>query len=138
MGVKVSPKLVQAAKESYEQLSNIGLREELLEPFDDLIKTCEDILHEEAIRKEKQKIGIREAQQNGICIGRPPVPVSKRFLKLEHLYSKKMITAREAAERLDIAVSTFYKVRKRYRREIEEWKWSVKLSVDWGKCQEDT
>ena len=38
MGVKVSPKLVQAAEESYEKLSNIGLREELLEPFDDLIK----------------------------------------------------------------------------------------------------
>lgn len=127
MSIKVSPKLVQAAKESYGLLSNIGVSEELLEPFDDLIKTCEDILHEKAIRKEKQKIGIRKAQQNGICIGRPPVPVSKRFLKLEHLYSKNMLTAREATERLDIAVSTFYKVRKRYRREIEEWK-----------CQEDT
>ena len=127
MGVKVSPKLVQAAEESYEKLSNIGLREELLEPFDDLIKTCEDILHEEAIRKEKQKIVIREAQQNGICIGRSPVPVSKRFLELEHLYSKNMITAREAAERLDIAVSTFHQMRKRYEKEIKEWK-----------CQEDT
>lgn len=110
MGVKVSPKLVQAAEESYEKLSNIGLREELLEPFDDLIKTCEDILHE-----------------NGICIGRSPVPVSKRFLELEHLYSKNMITAREAAERLDIAVSTFHQMRKRYEKEIKEWK-----------CQEDT
>ena len=127
MGIEVLPKRLQAVEGSYEQLSDMGVRKELLEPFDDLIKTCEDILHEEAIRKEKQKIGIREAQQNGICIGRSPVPVSKRFLELEHLYSKNMITAREAAERLDIAVSTFHQMRKRYEKEIKEWK-----------CQEDT
>lgn len=123
MGVKVSPKLVQAAEESYEKLSNIGLREELLEPFDDLIKTCEDILHEEAMRKKKHETGIQEARRKGIRIGRPPVPISMDFLKLEGLYSKKVITAGEAAGRLDIAVSTFHQMRKRYEKEIKEWKY---------------
>ena len=115
MGIEVLPKRLQAVEGSYEQLSDMGVRKELLEPFDDLIRTCEDILHDEAMRKKKHETGIR--------IGRPPVPISMDFLKLEGLYSKKVITAGEAAGRLDIAVSTFHQMRKRYEKEIKEWKY---------------
>ena len=99
MGIEVLPKRLQAVEGSYEQLSDMGVRKELLEPFDDLIRTCEDILHDEAMRKKKHETGIQEARRKGIRIGRPPVPISMDFLKLEGLYSKKVITAGEAAGR---------------------------------------
>ena len=117
MGIEVLPKRLQAVEGSYEQLSDMGVRKELLEPFDDLIRTCEDILHDEAMRKKKHETGIQEARRKGIRIG------SMDFLKLEGLYSKKVITAGEAAGRLDIAVSTFHQMRKRYEKEIKEWKY---------------
>ena len=123
MGIEVLPKRLQAVEGSYEQLSDMGVRKELLEPFDDLIRTCEDILHDEAMRKKKHETGIQEARRKGIRIGRPPVPISMDFLKLEGLYSKKENTAGEAAGRLDIAVSTFHQMRKRYEKEIKEWKY---------------
>ena len=88
MGIEVLPKRLQAVEGSYEQLSDMGVRKELLEPFDDLIRTCEDILHDEAMRKKKHETGIQEARRKGIRIGRPPVPISMDFLKLEGLYSK--------------------------------------------------
>ena len=69
-----------------------------------------------------QVIGIQNAQQNGIRIGRPEVPCSKKFLKLAYLQSKNKITAAEAAERLHISLSTYYKLRTKYRKELEQWK----------------
>ena len=88
-------------------------------PFEQLIRHCEGIIQNEEVRKEKQLIGMREAQRKGIHIGHTAIPISKKFLKLERLYSEKVISAKEAAEGLNIAVSTFYKLRKKYRKEIE-------------------
>ena len=38
------------------------------------------------------------------------------------LQSKNKITAAEAAERLHISLSTYYKLRTKYRKELEQWK----------------
>lgn len=125
MGTEALSKLLQAAEESCGHL--IDANKEMPGPFEQLIRHCEGIIQNEEVRKEKQLIGMREAQRKGIHIGHPAIPISKKFLKLEllkleRLYSEKVISAKEAAEGLNIAVSTFYKLRKKYRKEIEEWK----------------
>ena len=65
--------------------------------------------------------GIKEAQKNGIRIGRPAIPCSDEFLKLAVLQSQHVITAVEAATQLNIVRSTFYKLKKLYHKEIK-WK----------------
>ena len=122
MGTEALSKLLQAAEESCGHLSDIDANKEMPGPFEQLIRHCEGIIQNEEVRKEKPQIGMREAQRKGIHIGHPAIPISKKFLKLERLYSEKVISAKETAEGLNIAVSTFYKLRKKYRKEIEEWK----------------
>ncbi|MCR0336024.1 recombinase family protein [[Clostridium] innocuum] len=114
--------ILQKAKDACTCLSAQGIDEETLATFYLLIEGSEDFIQKEMTRKEKQRIGIQKAQQKGIRIGRPEIPISNQFLRQELLYSEKTITAREAAKRLNIAVSTFYRMRKKYREERTEWK----------------
>lgn len=115
-------KTLPSAKMCYEQLPDEEIDKEMLGPFVYLIHACEGIFQEEKTRRENQVIGIQNAQQNGIRIGRPEVPCSKKFLKLAYLQSKNKITAAEAAERLHISLSTYYKLRTKCRKELEQWK----------------
>ena len=99
----------------------MGVEKEMLEPFRQLIKECEAIIQHEADIKKKMMRGIKEAQKNGIRIGRPAIPCSDEFLKLAVLQSQHVITAVEAATQLNIGRSTFYKLKKLYHKEIK-WK----------------
>ena len=66
-------KTLPSAKMCYEQLPDEEIDKEMLGPFVYLIHACEGIFQEEKTRRENQVIGIQNAQQNGIRIGRPEV-----------------------------------------------------------------
>lgn len=66
---------------------------------------------------ERQQAGRKEAQRRGVSLGRPSKKRSdKRFNKIRGLYEKHDISAEEAAQRLHVSVSTFY----RWLRESRE------------------
>lgn len=115
-------KALPSAKICYEQLPDEELDKKMLASFVYLIQVCESVFEEETTRREKQRIGIQHAQQNGVHSGRPAIRCSKKFLKLAYLQSKNKITAAEAAERLHISLSTYYKLRHKHRKEIGKWK----------------
>ncbi len=59
---------------------------------------------------ERQQAGREEAQRRGVSLGRPSKKCSdKRFDKIRGLYESHAISAEEAAQRLHISVSTFYR-----------------------------
>ena len=115
-------KALPNAKMCYEQLPVEEIDKEMLAPFVCLIQACEHVFEEEMTRREKQRIGIQKAQQNGVHSGRPAIRCSKKLLKLAYMKSKNKITATYAAERLHISLSTYYKLRTKYRKELEQWK----------------
>ncbi|MCR0262527.1 hypothetical protein MKC73_01255 [[Clostridium] innocuum] len=114
--------ILQSARDAYTQLSDIGVRKEKLEPFQRLMRGCEELIRKEAAAKEKQRTGIERARKEGVSLGRPRTPCSKRFLNLVYLQSKSMITAADAAEQLGIGRTTYNHMKVRYREEIERWK----------------
>ena len=114
-------KALEEARYTCIQLADMGVEKDMLEPFWQLIKECEAIIQHEADIKKKMMRGIKEAQKNGIRIGRPAIPCSDEFLKLAVLQSQHVITAVEAATQLNIGRSTFYKLKKLYHKEIK-WK----------------
>ena len=114
-------KALEKARDNCTQLADMGVEKEMLEPFWQLMKECEAIIRHEADIKKKMMRGIKEAQKNGIRIGRPAIPCSDEFLKLAVLQSQHAITAVDAAAQLNIGRSTFYKLKKLYHKEIK-WK----------------
>lgn len=75
----------------------------------------EDTLNEVSVQAqnelyERQQAGREEAQRRGVNLGRPSKKCSdKRFDKIRGLYESHAISAEEAAQRLHISVSTFYR-----------------------------
>ena len=115
-------KALEKARDNCTQLADMGVEKEMLEPFWQLMKECEAIIRHEADHKKKMMKGIKEAQKNGVRIGRPGIPCSDKFLKLAVLHSQNKITALEAAMQLNIGRSTFYKLKKLYHKEIRRKK----------------
>ncbi len=65
----------------------------------------------------RQRAGRIAAQKQGVNLGRPSKKCSdKRFTKIRDLYESHQISAEEAAQRLHVSVSTFY----RWLREARE------------------
>ena len=61
---------------------------------------------------DRQRAGRIAAQQQGVNLGRPSKKCSdKRFAKIRGLYESQQITAEQAAQRLHVSVSTFYRWR---------------------------
>lgn len=59
---------------------------------------------------DRQRAGRIAAQQQGVNLGRPSKKCSdKRFAKIRGLYESQQITAEQAAQRLHVSVSTFYR-----------------------------
>ena len=59
---------------------------------------------------DRQRAGRIAAQQQGANLGRPSKKCSdKRFAKIRGLYESQQITAEQAAQRLHVSVSTFYR-----------------------------
>ncbi|WP_416327976.1 recombinase family protein [[Clostridium] innocuum] len=123
MKVEDLTNILQKANDAYTYLSAQGIDEEILTSFHLLIESSEALIQKEISRKEKQMIGIRKAQQKGIHLGRPNIiPCNQEFLKMVYLHNKKIVTAAEAAEKLHISKTTFYTMKRKYHKEIVEWK----------------
>ncbi len=59
--------------------------------------------------KQRQKEGIAAAKQRGVRFGRPPITMPEAYEEFYKLWQDKKITAKEAAEVLDIPLWAFYK-----------------------------
>lgn len=65
---------------------------------------------EDRIRfRERQSLGIRQARENGVTIGRPTRKRNRQYIKIRDMYRRREITGQEAARLLGIAPSTFYR-----------------------------
>ena len=111
-----------AAKSSCLQLSD-QCEEDQLYPIFQLIKECENLINKEIANKEKQMVGMQEAKRNGVHFGRPGIPCSQYFIDLVDLQIRKKITADIAAKKLGISRTAYYNMKKRYRKEIDNWRW---------------
>ena len=59
--------------------------------------------------RQRQREGIEAAKKRGIRFGRPPLIMPKNYEEYYKLWKDKKITAKEAAEILDIPLWAFYK-----------------------------
>lgn len=59
--------------------------------------------------KSRQLAGIANALANGVHFGRVKMPLPKNFGEVAALWADKKITAKEAARRLNMSRSTFYR-----------------------------
>ncbi len=70
---------------------------------------------------ERQQAGREKAQRRGVSLGRPSKKCSdKRFDKIRRLYEEHDISAEEAAQRLHVSVSTFYRWLRESREQAPE------------------
>lgn len=67
--------------------------------------------------KKVQKQGIEAARANGITLGRPKKQLPAGFEKIFKAYQSGNITARECAKVLEVPLSTFSYMVKKYRNE---------------------
>ena len=76
----------------------------------------------------RQRAGRIAAQKQGVNLGRPSKKCSdKRFSKIRDLYESHQISAEEAAQRLHVSVSTFY----RWLRASREHDCTQKRRTNW-------
>ena len=84
----------------------------LLGPFiaDLVLQLLSFVAENERINiRQRQKEGIAAAKQRGVRFGRPPLVMPDRYEEYYKLWLDKKITAKEAAEILDIPLWAFYK-----------------------------
>ena len=67
--------------------------------------------------KKIQKQGIEAARANGTTLGRPKTPLPAGFEKIYTAYQSGSITARESARVLEVPLSTFSYMVKKYRNQ---------------------
>ena len=67
--------------------------------------------------KKIQKQGIETARANGTTLGRPKTPLPAGFEKIYKAYQSGSITARESAKVLEVPLSTFSYMVKKYRNQ---------------------
>ncbi|MGM2748453.1 integrase [Bacillus thuringiensis serovar andalousiensis] len=73
--------------------------------------------------KQRQAEGIALAKSQGKHLGRPRIPITQEFIDAYNEWKEGRITATAAMRRSDItSSSTFYRIVKRYEREITDYK----------------
>lgn len=67
-------------------------------------------VEEDKIRfRERQRMGIRQAREKGVTIGRPTRKRNRQYTKIRDMYRRREVTGQEASRLLGIAPSTFYR-----------------------------
>lgn len=90
------------------EVGGAPLRELLCALIEDTLREA-DAENRETLR-QRQQAGREAAARAGVVLGRPSkLRSEKRFAKLRDLYERREITAEEAAQRLHVSVSTFYR-----------------------------
>lgn len=65
--------------------------------------------HEKEKLRQRQREGMRRAQEQGVTLGRPCKRSDARFERIRARYESKDISAEEAARRMSVSISTFYR-----------------------------
>ena len=68
---------------------------------------------------ERQRMGIRQARENGVAIGRPTRKRDRQYVKIRDMYRRREVTGQEASRLLGIAPSTFYRWLRQEESETE-------------------
>ena len=68
--------------------------------------------------RQRQEEGIKAAQEKGVKFGRPPLEVPTNYMENYEMWKKKIITAKEGAQKCDMPLWAFYRLGKRI--EIEQ------------------
>lgn len=103
-------------------LAELGMTEEVLSKEvrdglsvnDLLISVVSDVvadvkeMEKESLR-QRQREGMLRAQEQGVVLGRPSKRSDSRFERIRARYENKDITAEEAARRMSVSISTFYR-----------------------------
>lgn len=103
-------------------LAELGMTEEVLikevrdglSVNDLLISVVSDVvadvkeMEKESLR-QRQREGMLRAQEQGVVLGRPSKRSDSRFERIRARYENKDITAEEAAGRMSVSISTFYR-----------------------------
>jgi DNA invertase Pin-like site-specific DNA recombinase len=73
---------------------------------------------ERCTTRQRQKEGIEAAKRRGVKFGRPLKELPKDYKNIFYLYKHKKISAKDAADRCGINVTTFYRRVKKYAEEV--------------------
>lgn len=68
--------------------------------------------------KQRQAEGIAAAKARGVKFGRPPLPLPVNFYEVHKEWRNKKITLKNAAEKCDMPVGTFYGKVRRFEKQI--------------------
>ena len=103
-------------------LAELGMTEEVLikevrdglSVNDLLISIVSDVVaavkeREKEDLRQRQREGMLRAQEQGVVLGRPSKRSDSRFERIRARYENKDITAEEAAGRMSVSISTFYR-----------------------------
>lgn len=97
---------------------DLSLHDLLCGLVEDAIVTAREL--ESAELRRRQREGMTRAQEQGVTLGRPSKRSDKRFEKIRALYEQKEISAEDAAKRLHVSISTFYRWLRQSRRAERE------------------
>lgn len=64
--------------------------------------------------RQRQAEGIAAAKKRGVKFGRPPIPVPGNFEENYLLWKNKKLSARQAAEKCELTIDTFYRISKNF------------------------
>ncbi len=65
---------------------------------------------------QRQSEGLKKARDRGVRLGRPPVKKPRKFMSIYTMYVNGQISARAAAQMLQVSPGTF----KRWQKEVQE------------------
>lgn len=66
-------------------------------------------------RLQRQRQGLEKAVESGTRLGRPKAPMPKSLPQIIDSYRAKEISSKEAAGKLGVTLSTFYRYLKKYK-----------------------
>ena len=80
-----------------------NIKDLVVQIFEEISKIRKSYSHQRQIE------GIKKAKERNVSFGRHTKPIPKDFKKVADMYDKKQISARSAAERLNVSPKTFLK-----------------------------
>lgn len=86
-----------------------------------LVEVLSSIAEQERLTiRKRQAEGIAAAKKKGKHLGRPPVQLPDDFFIIYGLWSSGKITAVEAQKRLGMSAATFYRIVKKYQKNVSK------------------
>ena len=94
-------------EELNREVMGTSLNELICTVVSEVVATVKALEKEEL--RQRQREGMRRAQEQGVTLGRPCKRSDARFERLLARYDNGEITGEEAARRMQVSISTFYR-----------------------------